>query len=113
MCRFTHRSHQPDIAEKWVPYPVYMEQSDALTRSDIAILEVLVANPGRILSRASLLRSAGLETLSERRCDASLVILRRVLGAESIITVRRRGWMLSENALVAAIALLTAVADKL
>jgi DNA-binding response OmpR family regulator len=90
-----------------------MVQFDGLTRSDVAILEVLVTNMGRILSRTSLLQSAGLETMSERRCDASLVTLRRVLGPESIITVRRRGWMLSENALVTAMTLLAAVADKL
>ncbi len=90
-----------------------MEQFDGLTRSDVAILEVLVTNMGRILSRTSLLQSAGMETMSERRCDASLVTLRRVLGPESIITVRRRGWMLSENALVTAMTLLAAVADKL
>jgi DNA-binding response OmpR family regulator len=90
-----------------------MEQNSDLTRSDIAILGALVSNKGRIMSRSSLLKQAGLQSFTERRCDASLVTLRRALGPDSIVTVRQRGWMLSENALMTAMTLLASIADKL
>jgi DNA-binding response OmpR family regulator len=90
-----------------------MEEANGLSRSDLAILSALVANNGRIMSRAALLQQAGLQSFTERRCDASLVTLRKALGPKSIITVRQRGWMLRENALVTAMSLLAVVADKL
>lgn len=90
-----------------------MEHLSGLTRSDIAVLNALVENKGRVLDRSSILKSAGLQSSTSRRCDASLVSLRKALGPESIVTVRQRGWMLSENAIVTAMTLLAAVADKL
>jgi DNA-binding winged helix-turn-helix (wHTH) protein len=44
---------------------------------------------------------AGLDSVSTRRVDASIVVLRRILGAEAVITVRRRGWMLTDDAVAA------------
>ena len=58
------------------------------------MLRVLVDAAGRVTSRMELARRAGLIEQSERRCDAILVVLRRALGADSIRTVRSRGWML-------------------
>jgi hypothetical protein len=46
-----------------------------------------------------------LANLSERRCDSLLVSIRRALGPNSVITVRSRGWMLSDDAIDAAVAL--------
>ena len=43
---------------------------------------------------------------TERRCDGVVSNLRRVLGDTAIITVRRRGWILSSVAICAAEALL-------
>lgn len=58
--------------------------------------EVLAAHTGRVLSRAELARRAGLADLSARRCDSLIVGIRRAIGHDRIVTVRRRGWMLTE-----------------
>jgi len=47
-----------------------------------------------VLSRSEIARQAGIDELSERRCDSLIVGIRRRIGAEQIVTVRRRGWML-------------------
>jgi len=58
-----------------------------------AVLEALAR--GRVVSRAELARAAGLEGLSERRCDGLLVELRRDLGPDIVRNLRRRGWILT------------------
>lgn len=63
------------------------------------MLAVLMANHHRVIGRRELTRLAGLTGLHERRCDSVLVALRRLLGAESIVTVRSRGWRLADTAL--------------
>ena len=70
-----------------------------------SVLSVLLANRGRVISRRELARRAGLADLSERRCDSLLVAIRRALGPNSVVTVRSRGWMLSDEAIDAASAL--------
>ena len=62
------------------------------------MLAVLLANRSRVVGRRELARQAGLAGLNERRCDSLLVGLRRLLGADSITTVRSRGWMLNDTA---------------
>ena len=62
------------------------------------MLAVLVANRRRVVGRRELARAAGLAELSERRCDSVLVGVRRLLGPDSIVTVRSRGWMIAESA---------------
>ena len=66
-----------------------------LTVTETAVLEVLRRCAGRVVGRATINREAGLDHCTERRCDSAIVSLRRVLGPDSIITVRRRGWMLT------------------
>ena len=61
---------------------------------EAAVLAVLRAAGGRVVSRADLARAAGLAGLSVRRVDGVLVRLRRTLPAGSLVTVRRRGWAL-------------------
>lgn len=56
--------------------------------------DVLASNAGRVLSRTEIARRAGLADLSARRCDSLIVGIRRAIGAERVVTVRRRGWML-------------------
>jgi hypothetical protein len=67
---------------------------------------VLVANHRRVVGRRELARQAGLAELSDRRCDSVLVGVRRMLGPDSIVTVRSRGWMIAEDAMPKAVELL-------
>jgi DNA-binding winged helix-turn-helix (wHTH) protein len=76
-----------------------------LGEQEQSVLSVLLANRGRVISRRELARRAGLANLSERRCDSLLVAIRRALGPNSVVTVRSRGWMLSDDAVDAASAL--------
>ena len=78
-----------------------------LGEQEQTVLNVLLINRGRVISRRELARRAGLANLSERRCDSLLVAIRRALGPDSVVTVRSRGWMLSGEAIDAA-ALLSA-----
>ncbi|MFM8794278.1 MAG: helix-turn-helix domain-containing protein [Acidimicrobiales bacterium] len=68
-----------------------------LSATDLAVLAALVRAQGRVLSRAAILRLAGLKHLAERRCDTCVVAIRRALGADSVVTVRGRGWRLVEE----------------
>jgi DNA-binding winged helix-turn-helix (wHTH) protein len=76
-----------------------------LGEQEQSVLNVLLANRGRVISRRELARRAGLATLSDRRCDGLLVAIRRALGANAVVTVRSRGWMLSDEAVATASAL--------
>jgi len=75
------------------------------------VLAVLVANRQRVVGRRELARAAGLAELSERRCDSVLVGVRRLLGPDSIVTVRSRGWMIAESAVALAEELLAQFED--
>ena len=114
MCLFTHRSQGADRPEKLHSYGCCMPDSVShvqtpglLSETDLSILRVLLDAKGRVVSRESILRLAGLDNVSARRADSSLVVLRKVLGADSVVTVRRRGWMLSDEAHEAAAKLLS------
>ena len=114
MCLFTHRSQGADRQEKLHSYGARMPDSVShvqtpglLSETDLSILRVLLDAKGRVVSRESILRLAGLDNVSARRADSSLVVLRKVLGADSVVTVRRRGWMLSDEAHKAAAKLLS------
>lgn len=70
--------------------------------ADLRILQVLVEHAGRVCSRDTLMRKAGLESTTPRRADVSIVILRRALGKDSVRTVRQRGWILTDSGLISA-----------
>lgn len=69
-----------------------------LTTQEQAVYSVLAANAGKVMSRTEIARKAGISELSERRCDSLIVGIRRRIGADQIVTVRRRGWMLVTDA---------------
>ena len=69
----------------------------ALTPQERLVLAVLETNRGRVVGRAELARHSGMTGLSARRCDSVIGGLRRRLGTDAIVTVRSRGWMLSER----------------
>ena len=85
----------------------------SLSHTDQAVLRVLVESPDRIVGRETIARRAGLDGVSIRRADASIVVLRRVLGPNSVVTVRSRGWMLAEEFHAAAISLLNSQIEHL
>ena len=76
--------------------------------AEIAVLRVLVERTGKVTGRHDLNRLAGLDG-TIRRSDAALVPIRRCLGEGSIVTIRRRGWMLHDDATSAARALLDSI----
>ena len=80
--------------------------TSALGAQERAVLRILVEQGGRVISRHELARRCGLTELHERRCDSILVHVRHALGPDSIVTVRRRGWMLRPDAIDRAVALL-------
>ncbi|MBI4934102.1 MAG: helix-turn-helix domain-containing protein [Actinobacteria bacterium] len=80
-------------------------------RQERAVLAVLVDNHRRVVGRRELARQAGLAELSDRRCDSVLVGVRRMLGPDSIVTVRSRGWMIAEHAMPKAVELLDSFTD--
>jgi DNA-binding response OmpR family regulator len=74
----------------------------SLSPTEMKVLRVLWESQGKMLSRETLMRKAGLDLSSARRVDSSMVVLRRVLGPDSLRTVRQRGWMLTEEGCLAA-----------
>ena len=76
---------------------------------ELAVLSALVENSGRVIDRDRLRRDAGLQDLNDRSCDSALVGIRRVLGANSVVTVRRRGWRLHPEATALALTILSSL----
>ena len=74
----------------------------SLSPTEMKVLRVLWESQGKVLSRETLMRKAGLDVSSARRVDSSMVVLRRVLGPDSVRTVRQRGWILTEEGQLAA-----------
>lgn len=67
-----------------------------LSEREMAVLRVL--GRGSVVSRAELIRDAGLGELSSRRCESLIMSLRRILGPDAIVNLRRRGWRLVVDA---------------
>jgi DNA-binding response OmpR family regulator len=65
-----------------------------LTAQERAVYDVLVNHAGKVISRVEIAREAGISDLNSRRCDSLIVGIRRCVGADRIVTVRRRGWMM-------------------
>ena len=74
-----------------------------------AVLAVLARHGGRVIARDRLRHDAGLDDLNPRRCDSAVVAIRRVLGPGAVVTIRRRGWRLSPDAVALAMAIVASV----
>jgi DNA-binding winged helix-turn-helix (wHTH) protein len=72
-----------------------------------AVLSALVDHHGGVVDRDQLRRDAGLDELSPRRCEAVLVGIRRALGPDAVVTVRRRGWRLNPDVMAVALAIIS------
>jgi DNA-binding response OmpR family regulator len=68
----------------------------ALSRSQMELLAMLLANRDRVVSRAEL--SKGLGLARERSVDVLLSGLRRVIGEDFVRNVRNRGWIVEPAA---------------
>jgi len=66
---------------------------------ELAVLQVLMAAGGRVVSRTELRRRAGLVGTSPTRCDKLLVNVRRAVGPSVVQNVRGRGWRIDTDAL--------------
>lgn len=67
------------------------------TPLDIEVLRILISSAGKVVGRDFIARQCGIDSTSARRVDASLVAIRRWLGSDALVTVRRRGWMLTSE----------------
>lgn len=85
---------------------------NSLSAVDRRILDALLQQEGRVASRDTLMRLAAVESLTNRRVDVSIVVLRKLLGPDSILTVRQRGWMLTDAGRTAAHNLLSGQVDR-
>lgn len=65
--------------------------ADVLNPREAALLQALMANQGRVVTRTELARAVGLRQQA-RRVDVHLVNVRRALD-DRLINVRGRGWM--------------------
>ena len=93
----TQRSFFSNIRVTCVRHDFVMRTSlSALSPQETAVYSVLEANRGRVVSRFHLTKEADLIGLSERRCDALISAIRSQIGSDRIVTVRRRGWMLTD-----------------
>ena len=70
-----------------------------LSRSQLELLAILVANRQRVVSRAEL--SEALSLARARSVDVLLTGLRREIGRDFVRNVRNRGWILEPSALEA------------
>lgn len=68
-----------------------------LSRSELELLAVLVANHRRVASRAELSEAVGLA--AQRSVDVLLVSLRQKLHTDFIRNIRNRGWIIEPTAL--------------
>ena len=69
-------------------------REDTLSPGQTALLKLLIANPGRVLSRDDIIAAAPAEATDafDRSIDSRIVRLRRKLDTESIVTIRGSGY---------------------
>lgn len=96
------KSVSPNVRSMFQPAPAALappeiqasDPLEVLTPQERAVFIVLAAEPNRVMTRLEIARAAGISDLNQRRCDSLIVGIRRVVGADRLITVRRRGYLL-------------------
>jgi DNA-binding response OmpR family regulator len=73
---------------------------EALNEREIVLLQTLLANQGRVVTRTELARAIGLRQQA-RRVDVHLVNVRRALD-DRLLNIRGRGWMVPREFVLAA-----------
>lgn len=68
-----------------------------ISRSQLELLAILVANANRVLSRSELAVALGL--VRQRSVDVMLSLLRKQIGREFVRNVRNRGWIIDAELL--------------
>jgi DNA-binding response OmpR family regulator len=85
---------QPAPADLVPPEIQTSDPLEVLTPQERAVFMALSQETNRVMSRVEIARAAGISDLNQRRCDSLIVGIRRVVGANRLITVRRRGYLL-------------------
>ena len=76
------------------PFPDARAARTTLGNQQRAVLTELARKPGRVVTPEELAAVLGLPALTPRRASALVGSINDVLGAETIVDVPRRGWML-------------------
>lgn len=81
----------------------YLGQVHKLTHKEFVILKTLVSNPQRVFGQDELnALTSGKDIFVSRRCiDTFVAILRKKIGKECIVSVRKKGYKINDKALTA------------
>lgn len=76
------------------PFPDAEQSEITLGNQQRAILTVFAQKPGRVVTAQELAEKLNLPKMTPRRADVLIGGINEVLGAETIVDVPRRGWMM-------------------
>jgi hypothetical protein len=80
------------------PFPDTRAADITLGNQQRAALTVLARKPGRVVTPEELATELGLPAMTPRRAGVLMDGINQVLGAQAVVDVPRRGWMLQPYA---------------